>query len=212
MRAVVFVNGEITDYGALARWLREDDYYVAADAGARHLEALGLTPAVVVGDLDSIDAALLERMTGRGTAVERHPAAKAATDLELAVERAARAGASEVLLLGAVGGRLDQTVANLMLLARDGWSVPVSVAEGDQLAQLLRGPQSVRLTGPTGCFVSAVPLSERVTGVTYRGLEYPLENATLRLGSTRGVSNTLADSPAQVSIRTGILLLFQQIA
>ena len=210
MRAVVFVNGDIADYGALSRWLRADDYRIAADGGARHLEALGLTPDVIVGDLDSIDPSLLARLRGQGAAVEKHPAAKDATDLELALERAVRDGAREILLFGAVGGRLDQTLANLLILAQQNWTVPFAIVEGDQFARVLHGRQSVTLTGPTGGYVSAVALSEEVTGVTYQGLEYPLQNATLRLGSTRGVSNTLASSPAQISIESGILLVTQQ--
>ena len=212
MRAVVFVNGDIANYAALARWLRKDDYLIAADGGARHMEILGLSPAVIVGDLDSIDPALLLRMREEGADVEQHPAAKDATDLELAIARAVRDGATEILLLGAVGGRLDQTIANLLILAQKNWAVPLTIAEGDQLARVLRGRQSVSLSGPTGGYVSAVALSEEVTGVTYRGLEYPLENATLRLGSTRGVSNTMVSSPAQVSIESGILLVIQQIS
>ena len=210
MRAVVFVNGEIADYSAAARWLHRDDYRIAADGGARHMEALGLSPNVIVGDLDSIDQGLLAKLQEEGAAVERHPAAKAATDLELAIARAVNDGATEILLIGALGGRLDQTLANLLILAQKNWNVPLAVAEGDQLARVLRGPQLLTLTGPTGGYVSAVALTEEVTGVTYRGLEYPLVNATLRLGSTRGVSNTLASSPAQIAIETGILLVIQQ--
>lgn len=210
MRAVIFVNGEIDDYGALARWLREDDYRIAADGGARHMEALGLSPDVIVGDLDSIDTGLLARLQDQGAEVEKHPVAKAATDLELAITRAVQDGAIDILLLGAVGGRLDQTLANLLTLAQQNCPVPLAIAEGDQLARVLRGRQSLTLAGPTGGYVSTVALSEEVTGVTYQGLEYPLENATLRLGSTRGVSNTLASSPAQISIETGILLVIQQ--
>ncbi len=212
MRAVVFVNGEITDYEATARWLHQNDYRIAADGGARHMETLGLSPDVIVGDLDSIDEPLLARFQREGAAVERHPVAKAATDLELAIARAVSDGATEVLLIGALGGRLDQTLANLLLLAQGKWKVPLAVAEGDQLARLLRGPQELTLTGSEGSYVSAIALSEEVTGVTYRGLEYPLENATLRLGSTRGVSNTLASSPARISIDTGILLVAQQFS
>ena len=210
MRAVVFVNGDIADYAAVPRWLRKDDYLIAADGGARHMEILGLSPAVIVGDLDSIDPALLSRLQKEGADVEQHPAAKDATDLELAIARAVRDGATEILLLGAFGGRLDQTIANLLTMAHNSWTVPLTIAEGDQLARVLRGRQSVTLSGPTGGYVSAVALSEEVSGVTYRGLEYPLENATLRLGSTRGVSNTLASSPAQISIESGILLVTQQ--
>ena len=211
MRALLFVNGEIADYSALSHWLRTDDYRIAVDGGARHLDALGLQPALIVGDLDSIDPAHLAHLRKQGVGVEQHPAAKDATDLELAIERAVRDGATELVLLGAVGGRLDQTVANLLILARRSWPVPLAIAEGDQLARVLRGPQSLTMEGRTGGYVSAVAISEEVTGVTYRGLEYPLENATLHLGSTLGVSNTLAASPAHISIEAGTLLVIQQV-
>lgn len=211
MRALLFANGEIADYGAITRWLRTGDYCIAVDGGARHLDALGHQPDLVVGDLDSIDPAHLAQLREQGVGVEQHPAAKDATDLELAIERAVNDGATELVLLGAVGGRLDQTIANLLILAQRSWPVPLAIAEGDQLARVLRGPQSLSMTGPTGAYVSAVALSEEVTGVTYRGLEYPLQDATLQLGSTRGVSNTLASSPAHVSIETGTLLVVQQV-
>lgn len=210
MRAVVFVNGEVADYRGLARWLRADDYRIAANGGAHHLAALGLAPNVIVGDLDSIDPALIAQFRANGAVLERYPAAKDATDLELALARAVQDGATDVLLVGVVGGRLDQTCANLLILARQDWPIPLAIAEGDQLAQVLRGAESMILTGPEGSLVSALALSEEVTGVTYRGLAYPLENARLRLGSTRGVSNLLLSSPAQISITSGILLVIQQ--
>lgn len=210
MRAVVFVNGEVADYRGLARWLRADDYRIAANGGAHHLAALGLAPNVIVGDLDSIDPALIAQFRANGAVLERYPAAKDATDLELALARAVQDGATDVLLVGAVGGRLDQTCANLLILASPDWPIPLAIAEGDQVAQVLRGAESMILTGPEGSLVSALALSEEVTGVTYRGLAYPLENARLRLGSTRGVSNLLLSSPAQISITSGILLVIQQ--
>jgi thiamine pyrophosphokinase len=207
MRAVVFVNGIVADYGALARRLRPDDYLIGADGGTRHILALGLTPQAVVGDLDSLDAntvAALERMA---VEIDRFPVAKDQTDLELAIERGIAAGAGEILLLGALGGRLDQTLANLLILAQRLWPVPLRLAEGDEVAQVLRGGERIVLEVPVGSTVSAIPLSPLVTGITYTGLEYPLQDATLALGSTRGVSNVVAASPATVTIREGVLLV-----
>ena len=109
MRAVIFVNGTILDYTQLARWLRPDDYLIAADGGARHCAALGILPAVLVGDLDSITPELLAEYEQAGVAIERHPPRKDETDLELAVRRAVADGATEILLLGALG---------------DGWTRP----------------------------------------------------------------------------------------
>ena len=139
--------------------------------------------------------------------VERYPVAKDQTDLELAIERGLRAGANEILLLGALGGRLDQTVANLLILAQRHWPVPLRLAEGNQLAQVLRSGETLALQAAPGSTVSAIPLSAAVTGITYTGLEYPLHDATLTIGSTRGVSNVVASAPATITIRDGVLLV-----
>jgi thiamine pyrophosphokinase len=207
VRAILFINGDLNQPAALQRRLRPDDLLVAVDGGARHLEALGLLPAVLVGDLDSIDPALVERYAAQGVTIERHPVSKDQTDLELAIEYALQAGADEIWLAAATGGRIDQTLANLLILAQREWEAPLYLVEGEQTAQLLRGPDSVRLHGRPGDRVSAIPLSEVVTGIRYVGLSYPLEDATLELGSTRGVSNTMESAEARISIASGLLLV-----
>lgn len=211
MRAVVFVNGLITDYARLRRWLHADDHLICADGGSRHCVALDLRPHVVVGDMDSADASLLERWASAGTELERHPPGKDQTDLELALERAIRDGADEILLLGALGGRLDQTLANLLILAQRDWSAIIRLAEGDQIARIMWAGESMTLTGEIGSTVSVVPLSAEVNGITYQGLQYPLVQGTLRLGSTRGISNVIQSQPASISIAHGILLVVETV-
>ena len=211
MRAVVFVNGIVSDYAALRRWLQPDDYLICADGGSRHCVQLALRPDVVVGDMDSADPAVLATWQDAGTALERHPTGKNQTDLELALERAIRDGAEDILLLGALGGRLDQTLANLLILAQRAWPARIRLAEGDQVAQILLDGEVMTLTGAVGDIVSVVPLSPEVTGITYVGLEYPLEGAALRLGSTRGISNVIAAHPATIAIDRGILLVVQSV-
>jgi thiamine pyrophosphokinase len=212
MRAVIFVNGEVNDYAALARWLRPDDYRIGADGGTHHILALGLRPDVIVGDLDSVGAQVVTELEAAGVAVERHPIAKDQTDLEIAIERALRDGADEVLLVAALGGRLDQTLANLLILGQRDWPVPVRLAEGNEVAEILHGGEELQILTPPGSIVSAIPLSATVTGITYTGLQYPLENATLALGSTRGISNAVATSPATIAIDGGILLVISATA
>ncbi|MFN8464657.1 MAG: thiamine diphosphokinase [Caldilineaceae bacterium] len=207
MRAVVFVNGEVRNYTALARWLRPGDHLIGADGGTRHILALDLMPDAVVGDLDSLEPATVTKLIAQGVDVERYPVAKDQTDLELAIERGLRAGADEILLLGALGGRLDQTLANLLILAQRQWPVPLRLVEGNELAQVLRSGETLALQAAPGSTVSAIPLSAAVTGITYTGLEYPLDDATLTIGSTRGVSNVVASAPATITIRDGVLLV-----
>ncbi len=209
MRAVIFINGTIDDYTSFAQWLQADDYCIAADGGARHALALGLQLDAVVGDLDSLEPEVVAELAQSGVRIERYPVAKAQTDLELALEFALEQGAAEILLVGAVGDRLDQTLANLLILAQREWPIPVTIVEHNQIAQLVRPGTVVTLQAGVGDTVSILPLSNSVTGITYTGMRYPLTDATLHLGSTRGISNEVAAVPATVSIATGRLLLIQ---
>jgi thiamine pyrophosphokinase len=211
MRAIIFVNGAINDYRQAARWLRADDYLIGADGGTRHCLELGRQPHAVVGDLDSLEPELVEQMVARDVLIERHRPDKDKTDLELALEFAIHRGATEVLMLGAVGDRLDQTLGNFLLLALSGWPIPIYVAEGNQLAQVLAGEGSMVLAAPPGSTVSVLALSDQVTGITYTGLVYPLDNFTLPIGSTRGMSNVVATAPATIRIASGRLLVVQAL-
>ncbi len=212
MRAVIFVNGVISDPAKLAGRLYADDYLVAADGGAEHALAMGRVPRVVVGDLDSLSPSLRATLVAQGVELEQHPTAKNETDLELAILRAIRDGADEILLVGALGGRLDQSLANVLLMAQRPWPAKLQLLDADQLASIVRGGETLTLEAAPGSLVSLLPLSAEVTGITYTGMLYPLDNATLTLGSTRGVSNEVARYPATVRIATGLALVVQAIA
>lgn len=211
MRAVIFINGTIAAYAAFTRWLMADDYCIAADGGARHALALGCRLDAVVGDLDSLEPAVVNAFADAGVIIKRYSVAKDQTDLELAIEFALAQGATEIVLMGAVGDRLDQTLANLLILAQRDWSVRLTLVEHNQIAQLVRPGQLVTLQAGVGDTVSVLPLSDVVTGITYTGMRYPLYDATLRLGSTRGISNEVSAVPATVTITTGRLLLIQML-
>ena len=191
--------------------MQEDDYWVAADGGTLHCLALGRQPDVVVGDLDSLDTALVEQLAASGTKIERHSVAKNQTDLELAIERAIHDGAKEIWLIAATGGRLDQTLANLLILAQREWTVQLKVFSHGQIAQVLRSGERLELYDRVGATLSILPLTPQVTGISYQGMAYPLENATLQLGSTRGISNEIVASPASVEIQAGVLLVVYEM-
>ncbi len=207
-RIVIFANGVLSQPDRLRSRLRPTDRIFCADGGTRHALALDLTPHVIVGDLDSLSSALIGQMEARGVTVRRHPADKDQTDLELAFQLAIAEKPDEILLVTALGGRLDQTLANIFLLTRPEYaSVQLALADGPQWARLLRPHQTITLNGQPGDTFSLVPLTPTVSQVTLTGVKWPLEQATLSFGSTLTISNTLASKQATIGIGEGMVLL-----
>lgn len=207
MRAVIFANGILSDPNKVTQSIQPADVLIAADGGAHHCLALDLIPQLVIGDFDSLEPNELAILEGAGALVIRHPARKDFTDLELAIEHALTMGAEDILILGALGRRWDQTLANLLLPAAQGFSkVNIRLVDENQEILFIRGGNSVELLGSPGDTVSLIPLSADVLGITTRGLEYPLEKGTLLFGSTRGISNVLQENRAAVSVEEGSLM------
>jgi thiamine pyrophosphokinase len=209
MRAVVVAHGDVLPSDRAV--IDAKDYVVAADGGALALEQWKLLPHLVVGDMDSLGDAGVERMARKGIPVAKFPAAKEESDLELAVAQAIAAGATEIVLLGALGGdRLDHETANLLLLADPGYdSVRIEARCGTLRIRAIRGEGSLALSGPVGALVTLLPVSGDAGGVTTAGLRYALQDETLRFGRARGLSNEVASLPARVSLDTGTLLVFE---
>jgi thiamine pyrophosphokinase len=210
-RAVIITNGHLSDPARARRHIRPGDQVICADGGARHARAMELIPDVVVGDLDSLDPDLRAEFEAAGVRFEVHPVCKDETDLELALRLAIASGATEVDLLAVLGGRLDQSLANLLLLARPEWaSAQVRVIEGDEIAWPVRSGQTVTVAGAVGDTLSLVPLTPLVTGVTLEGVEWPLHDATLRFGSTWTISNVLSAPMAHLQVGEGSVLVVHQ--
>ena len=208
MRAVIFANGIFTKSSKLRANIREDDLLIAADGGAQHCLDLGLRPATVIGDMDSIPPQLINDLKAQGAQLIVYPRDKDQTDLELALSYAVEQGVQEVLLFGLLGGRLDLSLANLTLLARDDWqNVSLVVSDEPDTAYLMRDHDAVSLHGKPGDIVSLIPLTDQVTEVTTTGLRWPLESAVLALGNTISVSNEMLSESARIRIGAGKLLL-----
>ena len=203
MRAIIFANGVTSPPPTF----QPDDLIIAADGGARHCLALGLTPHLVVGDFDSLDDDRLKLLRELGVELVQYPIRKDYTDLELALQHACQRGATEILVLAALGGRWDQTLANVLLLANQEFAtLEICLIDGAQEIRLVHAGQHLEIHGNPGDTVSLIPLNGDAQGITTEDLEYPLHSETLRFGGTRGISNMMIAPSAAVFLKHGTLL------
>jgi len=208
MRVVIFANGELRD-PAQARLLAESaEVIIAADGGARNAHTAGVAPDLIIGDHDSLSEAELERANCAGSRLVSFPERKNETDLELALLHASRLGATTVLVVGALGGRLDQTIANILLLALSQLrGVDVRIVDGAETAFLIQEGDGARVVaGRRGDMISLIPVGGDALGVTAEGLEWPLRGSPLQFGPARGVSNVLVADQATIRVESGKLL------
>jgi thiamine pyrophosphokinase len=208
-RALIFANGDPYPGEMVRRILADagDAHIIAADGGARMARFYGYTPHVILGDMDSLSSSDLTFFEQAGAALERFPAEKAETDLELALQYAARKGITWLRIIGAVGNRFDQTIANVHLLTLPELvNVDAGMVSGGQAIYVLR-PGLHTFHGQPGDTISLIPLSASVADIETKDLKYPLNKETLYFGPARGVSNVLdtADT-GQVSFPSGMLL------
>jgi len=205
VRAVIVANGPMPKPPFPRLVVGENDLVVCVDGGAKNALALGLKPRLVMGDMDSMEAVLREHLQEEGCEFFEHRSRKDETDSELAVRYVLSQGASELILLAALGGRIDHTLANVMLLAiPELEGVKARLLDGNQEVLLIR--DEIQIQGQPGDTISLLPLSGDVTGVCTKGLEYPLRHGTLKFGAARGVSNVLTAPQARVCVGSGLLL------
>lgn len=209
-RRIVIVTGGSLGAWALAE-LAPEDVLVGADRGALFLLENGYTPDWALGDFDSIgeaDKAWI-RSASRGYE-DCDPVWKDHTDTEMAFHWALAQSPSSMLLIGALGTRFDHTLANVHLLkyAADA-GIPCSIIGEHNEISLVKGPSSITVAKGRFDYISLLPLDGEASGITLKGFLYPLDNASLRMGQSLGISNVLTEKNGSVEVKQGYLLVIQ---
>ena len=201
MRAVIISGGRIIDYEFTKSQIADNDTIICADSGYNHAAQMGLLVSAVVGDFDSIG----DTVIAKNTATMRVPAKKDLTDTELALGYARERGYRDFLFIAAMGTRLDHSLANILLLKgcieRGEHAVIV-----DEHNKIMLTNSALILNEPPGSTVSLIPL-DNCHDVITQGLEYPLRGEALMMGKGLGISNVMVSEHAEISIKTGLLLV-----
>lgn len=205
MTVLIFANGEIPNPAWIEPYFQSATVVIAANGGLRHLMALGRRPDVLIGDLDSLPPDARRFLGNGGTRLIARPADKDETDLELALLYATEQFGDPILLFGVLGGRLDQTIGNILLLAHPRLqNLPVRLVEQHEVAWLVTAETLIE--GTAGDIVSLIPLGGDVTIAATSGLRWPLHDEILHFGLGRGLSNVLTGAVATVRVQSGLLL------
>lgn len=204
MTILIFANGDLESGPWLQPYLAEASFIIAANGGTRHLYPLQQPPDIIIGDLDSLPDEVRTWVETADIQIIQHPTDKNETDLELALLLAAEQQ-QEIYVLGALGGRLDQTLANILLLAHPALQGhKVYLIATYQRAWLVE--EYSEINGRQGDTISLIPLGGDAYIVNTTGLKWPLQEETLVFGPARGVSNVMTADKAAVWLGNGRLL------
>lgn len=208
MKAVIVCNGSIRDFSYLKRYFEGAGLVICADGGAKHLRAFEIKPDILLGDFDSISEEDYSFFKECGTEIVTFPSEKDMTDTEIAVELAMNRGCNAITLIGGIGTRLDHSFANVFLLKKmlDN-NIKGSVV--DEYNEITLINDRIKLEKEKNIKVSLLPLTGTVTGVTTKGLYFPLKEATIEMGSSWGVSNEFSEDIAEVIISDGLMLVIK---
>nr|WP_319491289.1 thiamine diphosphokinase [uncultured Desulfobacter sp.] len=208
MKTVIIANGNLSETDRLLSRIQQADMVIAADGGAAHLHRIGIVPRVIIGDLDSIPENILSFFKEKQVKILRYPARKDQTDLELCMEYAIDQGCDDLLIIGATSTRLDHTLANIFLLRKlADQGIPVTILDAYNDIHIVSS--RLTLTGRPGELLSVIPISDQVKGLTLKGLEYPLTDQTLHMGTTMGISNVFTQEEAVISLKSGAVLVIK---
>ncbi len=203
-RIIIFANGELPNKEKARALLRDDDFIIAADGGTRHVLELGKIPDVIVGDLDSLPANF--EVSKFENEIILYPKDKNETDLELAIQHALTLNPKEIIIIAALGGRLDQTLGNIALIS-DLQHATCNLRLNDGIEEIFFCRNICEINGTSSDLVSLIPWQGEVTGIVTTGLKWPLQNETLYPHKTRGISNEMTGDTAAVQIKSGLLLI-----
>lgn len=195
MSILIFANGDISTTDWIWPYVEKSTALIAADGGARHLLNMGLTPDVIVGDVDSLSTINYEQLVAEGTKPILGHVEKNETDLEMALNYSVQTYDVEIFVFGWSGGRLDQTISNMLMLAHPVLNGSrITLADAHQKVWFVDDATVVE--GSVGDTLSLIPVGGDAHVRMSEGLKWPLINDRLLFGYSRGVSNTMTSARA----------------
>lgn len=201
--ALLLVNGKSPTKSLFLSCRKRSEFFVCADGGANYAAEMGERPDLIIGDLDSIKATTVRKFQSVTT---RRISDQNSTDMEKALAWLIRKNYTDIVVLGATGGRVDHLAGNLSALGK--FSKRANITFIDESGEMRAVGSETVVDAMPGTIISLIPLS-KCEGIVTHGLKWDLQNGVLELGVREGTSNVVKSSPATIRVRRGILLLYQ---
>ena len=210
MKTLIVTGGKINK-SFLKNHLKTNKYDIimTVDKGTEELAHLEIKPNFIVGDFDSIDNNVLANYENSNIEIKRLIPEKDFTDTESALELAIEMKSTNITIVGAIGTRMDHTIANIHILKETlDKNISARIINENNEIILINRPIKIKKDDMYK-YVSLIPLTTEVTGVTIKGMKYPLNNYTMTIGNSLGVSNEQVEQTAEISLQKGILIIIK---
>ena len=183
----------------------------AVDAGMQFFYDAKQKPDLIIGDFDSVNQEALHYFEAQeGISWLRLIPEKDDTDTEAAVRTIIRAGYTQIHILGGTGCRLDHVLGNIQLLGIGlEADVDILLVDAHNRIRMIKEDISIFRNEQYGHYVSLLPFTPEVTGITLHGMKYPLTDYTMRCYMAIGISNEIVEEEARIQIRDGVLLVLE---
>ncbi len=180
------------------------DKIICADGGLNLALRMGITPDIVIGDMDSVKEDILFSIDAE---IIRYPKEKDLTDGFLALQKAIEIGCDDVVIINALSSVMDHSLANIqMLYAEDVRNANAMISEPD--VDVYVTDSELTLRGNEGDRVSILPLSEKAEGISIEGMKYGLKNGEFSIYGRNGISNEMSVERARIRVENGVLVVF----
>ena len=215
MKSCVIISGGRLDVQFASEFIKNEQpkFLITADKGLAFCETTGLLPTHIVGDFDTLGDALLPKYEALGVPIRKYDPVKDYTDTEIAVRLAMELGADKINILGASeGNRLDHLFGNVMtMMAPAQADIRCFMVDAHNRVRILTKPLEIRRKEQYGKYISLIPLTTDVHGVTLTGFKYPLWDYRFNVETTGslGISNELTEEVGKIDFRSGILLMLE---
>ena len=202
-KIAIIANGYIKNPKFHKDLLKDADIIICADGGANNAKKIGVTPNYIIGDLDSASKSSIELFKDKSKIIKDDNQDN--TDLEKALSLAETLNPSEILIMGAIGDRIDHTLANIMCLTKINSDIKAQIIDEKNIIELVEN--SADISGDKNDIISIVPITD-ISNLCYTGLKWNVENLDTNIGWF-GISNMLEEKNANISLSNGKILLIR---